>query len=320
MSHDFKIVMLGTSGAGKTCYMLGMYAVMQIGFHGFTITAKDYDQDNELSNKWQALIEGEGESRWPAGTDQPHFYRFNLNYGARPMIEFEWLDYRGGAMSDQKTENDVQILRDYLKSSSCIFLCISGEYLKERDNLGNAVLQAKVGRMNQFLVDLNQEINPSDDKPFPIVIILTKYDECKHRQRQELYEDIQKILSSLFTRKSGWLVTICPVSIFNGKQIAPQNVHHPLFFGIYSNLRQYSLQKNQSSQNHQSTQSKSGNWLTRITKFGGDKPIETPFGEFTPQVPQTQADDIQEKLSLLAQEIKGLQVYLSGEEIKNYYD
>ena len=48
--QKFKITMLGTAAAGKTCYMLGMYARMQMGIEGFTLRAVDLDQEIELTD------------------------------------------------------------------------------------------------------------------------------------------------------------------------------------------------------------------------------------------------------------------------------
>lgn len=312
MSNEFKIIMLGTSGAGKTTYMMGMYATMQIGFQGFTITAKDWDRDLELINKWEAFVYGEGQDRWPVGNDQPENYAFNFNYGGKPMIEFEWLDYRGGAIAGLSPENDVQILRDYFKQSSCVFLCISGEYLTNPDNLSFAASQAKVSRMSQFIVELNQAVKPSNSKPFPVVIIITKYDKCKHRKKEDIIEDIKKLFNQLFTPNSGWLVSICPVMVFDEEKKIPKptNVHLPLFFAIYTKLNEFYKQQGSNIESDKSP-SKSGKWLPN---FGSGKKPESKPKEASEEI-----QDIQEKLSLLAKVLKGVKVYLSGEEIK-YYD
>jgi hypothetical protein len=311
MSNDFKIIMLGTTGAGKTCYMLGMYSVMQIGFRGFTVTAKDLDEDLELTDKWEALVNGQGEDRWPAGNDQPHTYSFNFNYGMRPMIDFEWLDYRGGAMSDKATQNDVQILRNYLKESSCVFLCISGEYLTEETNLTATAAKTKVRAMNYHMVELIKTINPSNNKPFPVVIIITKFDKCKHISKDKIYDSIKELFHSLFIANSGCLVTICPVSIFNEQQeIRAVNVHYPLFFAIYAKLREYYLQQKEVLDGKKSTSVRSTNWLNI---FGSNQNTSSAPEDLTKEL-----EEIQKKLSLLSQELKKVEVYLSGEEIKDY--
>ena len=180
--------MLGTTGAGKTSYLLGMYAVMQTGIQGFTLAAKDIDMDLELTERWEQLISLEGEDRWPApNAAATEHYAFDFSYGFRPLIGFEWLDYRGLALSDRSEEQDVQELSARLSESKCLFLCISGEHLIHPITL-TTVRNIKSDRMNQFIQQYisNREI-PTRDKPFPIAVVITKYDLCYHREKTRDY-------------------------------------------------------------------------------------------------------------------------------------
>ena len=246
---DIKITMLGTTGAGKTSYLLGMYAAMQSGIQGFTLSAKDIDLDLELTERWEQLISMQGADRWPtpnAGVVE-HCY-FNFNYGLRPIMSFEWIDYRGLALSDRSNEQDVQELSQYLAASECVFLTVSGEYLQDRVT-PTTVRELKSDRMNQFLQQyISNNYQPTTNKPFAIAIVITKYDLCHHRKREEVIEDIKKLFQALFAPDSGWLVMICPVSL--GKElesdtdngtIVPVNVHLPVVFAVYSQLRAYGL-------------------------------------------------------------------------------
>ena len=252
---DIKITMLGTTGAGKTSYLLGMYAAMQSGIQGFTLSAKDIDLDLELTERWEQLISLQGADRWPvpnAGVIE-HCY-FDFNYGFRPIMGFEWIDYRGLALSDRSNEHDVQELSKYLSDSECVFLTISGEHLQDKVT-PTTVREIKSDRMNQFLqLYISNKYKPTSTKPFPIAIIITKYDLCHHRKKEEVVEDVKKLFQALFTPNSGWLVMICPVSL--GKEIkadsdngmiVPVNVHLPVVFAVYSQLRAYGLTVNNNS-------------------------------------------------------------------------
>ncbi|MEC4813258.1 MAG: hypothetical protein SAK29_08320, partial [Scytonema sp. PMC 1069.18] len=322
--NDVKITMLGTTGAGKTCYMLGLYAVMQMGLQGFTLSAKDPDVDLKLTDLWERLIDTTGEDRWPPPTpDDPQTYAFNFSYGLKPLIAFDWMDYRGGAMTDSSTASDARQLRERLKASDCVFLCISGEHLKEHlsdAQLGNKARKAKVNNMTTFLVELGDIIKPSDQKPFPIVITITKYDLCFGRPKQELMADIKKIFGPLFTPGSGWLVMICPVSL--GKELGedsasghidPKNMHLPLVFALYSRFREYFLsEQNQLSGTRERLANlKGGNWLQRWWKSGDIQATEVNI-----QASQSKINEIQQRMALLAQELTNAELYLSGEEIK----
>jgi len=314
MTDNIIITMLGTTGAGKTCFMVGMYAVMQLGVHGFTLSAQDLDEDIELSDKWEQLSDG-GEDRFPPGTSATHNYAFNFNYGFRKLMGFEWLDYRGGALSDKQDKADVQELQKSLGQSSCIFLCISGEHLSTKIG-SDAIRRAKnigINRMNQFLSKLHEEKGP-----VPVVIAITKYDLCLHREAEEIRDDIKKLFTGLFASSEKWLVTICPVSLGKGlagdmshAEIDPVNLHLPLVFAIYSQLTQYAAYaKDQESSidkkiTDMTTKNRFKRWLNsdEITKANEEL-----------RKNQALANEVQDKLALLSKELGRAKIYFRGEE------
>lgn len=183
MSKEIKkIVMLGDRSSGKTCYMLGMYAgIPTDGRSRFSMNATDIDEGMQLSALWAALVNETGKGRWPPITDQAQTYNFELCYGYNLLQEFEWLDYYGRAMLSQSSERDVQILRDYITESSCLFLCISGQDLRERitwNNRAKKSTDTKSDVMGKYLAHLGKHLEPEERKNFPIVIVITKYDDC----------------------------------------------------------------------------------------------------------------------------------------------
>ncbi len=246
MNEKIKIIMLGGTGSGKTCYMLAMYAAMQMGKHGFTISTVDQDENVRLNNLWENLIGTQGRDRWPEGTIQIKNYIFEFTEGLDSSIRFEWLDYRGGAMSEEATSNDVAELRRHIAESSGFFLCVSGEDLKSRitdNNLVEIMVKTKARFMTDYLVKHGKNILREDRQYFPIIITITKYDLCRHRTHSELIEDIKQIFPPLFNLHSHWFVMICPVTL--GKSLAenedrgkifPENIHFPLIFALYCKL------------------------------------------------------------------------------------
>ncbi len=323
---EAKITMLGAEGAGKTCYILGLYASMQFGIEGFTLATRDMDEDLRLTSLWQTMVEPEeGEDRWPPPTGiEPSQYEFDFSYGLRQLISFDWLDYRGGAMLDSSDALDVQTLMNRLRESSCVFLCISGEHLRE-ENLSNTQLLSKarkaaVHRMNIFLNDLAQSLNDRQ-RPFPIVIVITKYDLCQKRGRAVI-DDIKKMFSTLFMPNQDWLVMICPVSL--GKEleedsstgrIDPKFLHLPLVFALYAKFREYMMTE-QERVNQTKIRLESlgqGNWFQRL--FSGNELQEAASSL---DQSQNQLQNIQKKMALLAQELTKLpniQIYLGGKEV-----
>lgn len=317
---DIKITMLGTTGAGKTSYLLGMYAAMQSGMRGFTLSAKDIDLDLELTERWEQLISIEGADRWPppnAGVVEHCF--FDFNYGFRPIMSFEWIDYRGLALSDRSNEQDVQELSQYLSDSECVFLTISGEYLQNQVT-PTTVREIKSDRMNQFLQQyISNKYRPTTNKPFPIAILITKYDLCHHRKKEEVIEDIKKLFQALFTPDSGWLVMICPVSL--GKEleadtdsgmIVPVNVHLPVVFAVYSQLRAYGLtikgRRVVLTENIEKNKQLNPvlRWLKRREKRHQLNQLE---------ISNEEINLIESNMQLLAQELQQVSLFVGGNEV-----
>ena len=322
MIHE-RITMLGTNGAGKTCFLVGMYADMSGGRRGFTFSTNP-DDDLDLSDKWSRLIEA-GPDRWPLPTGaQPKSYTFGFNYGFRRIMEFDWVDYRGGALSDRSAEADVQELKRYLRQSSCVMLCVSGEHLQEPKNASVVRARTGIGRMNSFLTDLREEIERQKKELPAVIIVVTKSDYCSSRPREEIEEQIRDLFNPLFTPDGGWLVSIGSVSLGTGLaadtekgEIDPDNIHLPLVFSIYRVLHERADQQ----------QSKLYEGIGQLTE------IENEWGrlkrwwrseEIKQILRETEEDEeklvaLQEDLQLLVTELTELRefrVYYGGEEIE----
>ena len=322
MIHE-RITMLGTTGAGKTCFLVGMYADMSGGRRGFTFSTNP-DDDLDLSHKWSRLIEA-GPGRWPLPTGaQPKSYTFGFNYGFRRIMEFDWVDYRGGALSERSAEADVQELKRYLRQSSCVMLCVSGEHLQEPKNASVVRARTGIGRMNSFLTDLREEIERQKKELPAVIIVVTKSDYCSSRPREEIEEQIRDLFNPLFTPDGGWLVSIGSVSLGTGLaadtekgEIDPDNIHLPLVFSIYRVLHERADQQ----------QSKLYEGIGQLTE------IENEWGrlkrwwrseEIKQILRETEEDEeklvaLQEDLQLLVTELTELRefrVYYGGEEIE----
>ena len=318
--EDIKITMLGTTGSGKTSYLLGMYAIMQTGIQGFTLSAKDMDLDLELTERWEKLISVTGEDRWPTpNAATMEHYSFNFSYGFHPLIGFEWLDYRGLALSDRSTEQDVKDLVQYLSESQCLFLCLSGEHLIEPIT-ANTVREIKSDRMNQFIQQYISQIKqPTNQNPFPVAIVISKYDLCHHRDREAIIADVQKLFQALFTPNTGWLTMICPVSLgkelcndLSSGEIVPVNVHLPVVFAVYAQLRAYGIKlKAQRDRLNSSIDAiKQVNFLMQLVKNKELDKYLTELATCTAEIAT-----VEENMKLLSQELQQVSLYFSGSEV-----
>jgi len=318
--NNTKITILGTTGSGKTSYLLGMYAVMQTGIKGFTLAAKDIDLDLELTERWEKLISLTGEDRWPTpNAATMEYYNFGFSYGFRSLIGFEWLDYRGLALSDNSTEQDVQGLVQYLQGSECLFLCISGEYLVNEITPAT-VREMKSDRMNHFIQQyIGAKKNPHPRNPFPVSIIITKYDHCHHRERDEIIADVKKLFQALFTPNSGWLVMICPVSLgrelsndLDSGKIIPVNAHLPLVFAAYAQLRTYGM-KLKIKRDSQAEVIDAIKQKNPLIKFFKTSDLQHQSEQM--QTCETEIALVEENMKLLSEELQNVSLYFNGSEV-----
>ena len=318
-----RITMLGTTGAGKTCFLVGMYADMSGGRRGFTFSTNP-DDDLDLSNKWSRMIEA-GRDRWPLGTTtQPKSYTFGFNYGFRRIMEFDWIDYRGGALSASSTEADVQELKRYLKQSSCVMLCVSGEHLQVPKNAAVVRAQTGIGRMNSFLTDLREEIERQKRELPAVIIVITKSDYCSQRSHEEVEEQIRDLFNPLFSPDSGWFVSIGSVSLGAGLatdteagEIDPDNIHLPLIFSIYCALyKELEQQQDKLDENVEKLEEIKEEW-GRFKKWWRSEEIEQIFKEA--EGDEQKLSSLQEDLQLFVRElteIRNFRGYYNGEDVE----
>ncbi len=240
---DTRFTILGMSGAGKTCYLLGLYYKMGSGLKGYTITTDD-DTDVNLRDRYRKLCDVTlgRESRFPAGTDNVSKYEFDLNYGFKPIMSFDWVDYPGGLL-DQKNSGsfeEYEGIKKSIQESSTLFICVDGSLLcgDDEDEKIDAVRDNCSNVINTFF----SEYFKSNKKLPPTAIVVTKYDVCREdTDEEELCEIIQEAFSPFFIENEvEKFVTIIPVSIglnimdddYAGK-LKPLNIHLPIFMGIW---------------------------------------------------------------------------------------
>lgn len=239
---DTQFTILGMSGAGKTCYLLGLYYKMSAGMKGYTITT-DEDTDVQLRDRYAKMCDRTlGKERFPAGTDNISQYTFDLQYGYKTIMSFEWLDYPGGAL-DRKNDGNLdeyENLKNAINHSSSLFICVDGSLLlgDDRDEKIDKVRDNCSSVINSFF---SEYLKGNHILP-PTAILVTKYDMCKDdTDEDELCEVIEEAFSPFFVKdESQKIVAIIPISIgknimdddYSG-QLSPMNIHLPIFMGIW---------------------------------------------------------------------------------------
>ena len=269
---DTIITILGTSGAGKTCYLLSMYHKMCSGMKGFTITADD-DTDVELRHRYQQMTDRSlGNRRFPAGTDARSQYEFTLECGYEPVMSFSWDDYPGGYL-DEKNTGDMDAYNQVEQSilnSSCLFICVDGTLLQ-----GDDIEDKKTNLQEDCSIIINpffSKYKKAHGTLPPTAFVITKWDVCAaDNSPEDLKEIIHEAFSPFFeageTGKT--IAAIIPVSIDidsdstePGKRMRPYNIQLPIFMGIFFALRKRisDWKRRKTSLQGQISEERSGFW------------------------------------------------------------
>lgn len=330
--NTIKITMLGVSGTGKTCYMAGMYGMMGLGqnLNGFRVSTSDkddYQKLEEMNEIWSDMLSTTSSSRrWPVSTSEPKLYKFELGFAndnLRPIVEFDWYDYRGGAIQEYPpNSDDVNRLRERLRETSCILICVSGEHLNNSLKSTGSFLKAcnsiGVNRINELI---RESKSAGNSIPPSIAIVITKHDLCKHRTQDELLTIIKRMFPVLFENDSKWLVMLCPVTlgyslaIDTEGEIDPQNIHLPIIFSLYSELlrKHWKEEENVRYTENQLENLKSSD-IKRLLTRNEIKRIENDLDNL-----YSRADKIIEILQLLSKKIdidSYIDIFYDGEKIK----
>ena len=320
--ESIRITMLGPSGVGKTCFMVGMYGIMREGVKGFTFSSEDLDDDLLLSDWWDQIENG-GEGRWPDNTTTSRDYNFYFSYAFRELMGFKWHDYRGGALRDGKDSEDLDLLMSQLAQSDAILLCVSGEHFRTDIAAEKKVLtvsrKAQIGRMNEILTRLNRDYFRQGDTLPVVIITITKGDECADRTPEELENIVKQLFNPLFAPGSEWLVMICRVSLGsslasdqNDGELAPYNVHFPVSFAVYTKFKERAQEARDRAKKKQvEAENLGGTWFKEWWNQGE---IQTLRDESDLQV-ELYAE-IEKNINLLGEElIQDAMIYFGSQRI-----
>lgn len=238
---DTKYTIVGMSSSGKTCFLTAMYMKMVTGVDGFTLSTKNENTRRKFERDIHALRRGTGIERFPAATPNAEnatkLYEFRLIYDIMEIINFDVMDYAGGALLDGGPVHDQ--IKQSMEESTVMFICIDGALLCDEDR--------EIRRENVYydcamsVTPLIQDFADSHGgQLLPIVFIITKSDLCKAYIKDE--KEIVQIIRDLFRPafSEGSISYICSVSLgdsisddgYKGR-FAPENIHIPLFLGSF---------------------------------------------------------------------------------------
>lgn len=244
-NQERRFTILGETGSGKTCYLLGMYYEMSMGEAGYTVVATNEEDDSKLAERYERLKDkSRGQSRFPDPTDQSQKYNFVLAYNYEGVVDFDWVDYPGGWLDVRERRklsgrDDYNAVKESIMKSDTLFICIDGANLVGNDTRAKIrKVATKCSRnINPYLTELKKEV-----KVFPpIVIIVTKYDMCMNDTNADEIKEIvqnEKVFGGLFQGKDTFIAVI-PVSLgdtlmddsYSG-DLDPINIGLPILLGV----------------------------------------------------------------------------------------
>lgn len=240
-----KVVIVGLTSSGKTCYFYGMMDKMMsgMGCAGFAIrtAGKDFDKINS-GIRWLSNTELPVDKRFPNASNAIECFDLDLLYYGRLVSSFEWVDYPGED-AEKSSENFMKIL----DGADCLLLCVDGMALQgtkdDIDSIVYTITHERDGRViNNALL---QALGTNPNGFPPVCIMITKYDQVPKELKKTaiLTEIMRRCFPLLFEPLRNHqgvghrIATISAVSlgkdIITGGRLDPKKVEEPICFASY---------------------------------------------------------------------------------------
>ena len=122
-----KILIIGTTRSGKTCYFYSMLHKMLIGGDGFSLRINSREQYRKLYMGIKTLGNTalSDKERWPQASFALEKYELDLLYNMEKLDTLEWVDYPGEHVSKAVDE-----FMDLLDGATSLFVCVDGTQLQ----------------------------------------------------------------------------------------------------------------------------------------------------------------------------------------------
>lgn len=158
-----KILMLGNKESGKTTYMASAFGLLSSGMGGFKLTT-DYDSERWFRDLFHDIQNG----RYPSPTNKRSRYCLSLCRQQRKILDFEWLDYNGGVITEKSIDN----LKDDIRSTDGLMI-----FLEAKALLNHVESIHKFGRIVRLI---HRKLEDENCPLFSVIVVITKYDEISN--------------------------------------------------------------------------------------------------------------------------------------------
>lgn len=247
MADMDKVTVIGFKASGKTCYLAGMYDTMSYGIKNFSLIESDSDQDYYLQTLWENISDG-NKRNWPVPNDEKRSYSFVLCHSFDKIIEFEWLDYPGGALVDPGY-GLIDEIKNQLAQSSCLLLLVNGQsFAVEADSVSEYKKKVRQNlKRNGDLVAIQKlsQIGSEGVTLPPIAIIVSKSDLIKDQWIDYIGEIIRENFEAVYGEngEDRRIVMVTAVTlgedVENGGDADPENIEQPIAYAVLSMLCKY---------------------------------------------------------------------------------
>jgi len=200
-----KVMMIGFSGSGKTTYMGGMYALLNVEpCEGFSLRAKKTTDHANFMKIGSNIVDG----IYPKGTDILEDYRFSLVYDDDELLDFDWHDYRGGVLASADSP-DFDVVVDQIMDSDALIVFLDLTMFAQ----GKTAERRCVSTL-QRIMSLVQNVTAQlpDDAGFPISFVFTKLDCCPDGATEtpgwKLFQQIIETISEGKQINGMWTATV----------------------------------------------------------------------------------------------------------------
>lgn len=154
-----KILMIGNKESGKTTYMASSFGILENGQNGF------YLKTDASSNVWfKKVFASIKQGQYPNLSDKRSSYQFELYHHQKKILDFEWIDYYGGVIS----ESNANQLTEDIGSADGVILFLEATALLENNN--------SVHRFRRILALIMQKLTTINAGLFTVIIVITKTD------------------------------------------------------------------------------------------------------------------------------------------------
>lgn len=250
-----RITMLGTTGVGKTTFLTAMYHELgEVGRNGFKLRAQR-NAHIVLSRNWKELVQSH---TWPKPNADYSEFHFELRHQDISIKEFDFVDYRGGAITDlEEAEHYKKLSNDVERSDGLLILGDSWYIANQTADVANA--QNEIGTIQWFLEEF---LIKHKHKKLIIGIVLTKIDLVKPEQYEEFKSRCNSVFKNLIDlakkKKKQLRISFIPISVvgINTCKVeisqtkgrlptidcelvndpAPVNVHWPILYCIAKSI------------------------------------------------------------------------------------